>query len=97
VRATIGCAPYSQSAGAFFHLSATQIDRDLRYWQAKLGLEEWQVEVLRVRGSELDTNTVGDIVVSPESKSATVRILREQDSDLPPRQARADEELTLMK
>jgi hypothetical protein len=51
---------------------------------------------IQVRGSELDANTVGDIVIFPERKSATVRILREQDSDLAPRQARADQELTLM-
>lgn len=81
---------------ALFHFSGTQIDRDLKYWQKKLGLQEWQVGVVQVRGSELDANTVGDIVVFPESKSALVRILREQDSDLPPRQARADQELTLM-
>jgi hypothetical protein len=79
-----------------FHFSGTQMDRDLKYWQEKLHLKEWLVIVVQARGSELDANTVGDIIVFPESKSAVVRILREHDSDLPPRQARADQELTLM-
>jgi len=49
-----------------------------------------------VRIGELDPDTLGDIDIQVGNKTATIRILREQDSEMPRRLARADQQLTLV-
>ena len=49
-----------------------------------------------VRIGELDPDTLGDIDIEVRNKTATIRILREQDSEMSRRLARADQQLTLV-
>ena len=78
------------------HCPAPDFNADLGYWQRALSLQDWQVSVKLVRAGELDSGTLGDIDIAVEDKTAAIRILQEQDSDLPKRLARADQRLTVV-
>ena len=80
----------------FVHSPAPDFKANLAYWQRILNLQDWQVSVQVVAIGELDYDTVGDIDIKACNKSATIRILREQDSELSRRLARADQQLTLV-
>jgi len=80
----------------FFHCPALNLESNLSYWQHELGLQDWRISVRLVAVHELDRNTLGDITVLSHDKTAIVRILREQDSDLTRCLARSDEQLTLL-
>jgi len=67
----------------------------VHYWQHELALEDWNVSVQLVSATDLDDKTLGDIAPNLETKSAVIRILREQDYHLPIRSARADQRLTV--
>jgi hypothetical protein len=78
------------------HCPAPDLKANLGYWQRTLNLQGWRVSVQLVPIGELDDNTVGDIDINAGDKRATIRILREQDSDMSRRLARADQQLTLV-
>jgi hypothetical protein len=80
----------------WFHCPAPDLKANLDYWQRTLNLQDWWVSVQLVPIGELDHNTVGDIDIKVCDKRATIRILREQDSDMSRRLARADQQLTLV-
>jgi len=50
----------------------------VRFWQHRLGLEQWRILAIVVPIHELHANTVGRIDVFPENKTAVIRILREE-------------------
>jgi len=77
------------------HCPAPNLGEDRGYWQRNFSLQTWQISVRVVPASELGPDIVGDMHIE-RAGVATVRILREQDSDLPRCRARADEELTLL-
>jgi hypothetical protein len=79
-----------------FHPPAPDFRANLGFWQRTLDLQDWRVSVQLVPIGELDENTVGDIDIKDRDKTATIRILREQDSEMPRRLARADQQLTLV-
>jgi hypothetical protein len=80
----------------FLHCPAPNLESNLGYWQRELGLQDWKISVRLVAVGELERNTLGDIEVVSRNKTAIVRILREQDSDLARCLARSDEQLTLV-
>ncbi len=71
------------------------LPRQVQYWQRILGLQSWRVSVQTVRAAELERDTLGDIDVRVDSKTARIRLLSEEDYDLPGWRARADQQLTL--
>jgi hypothetical protein len=79
-----------------FHPPAPDLRANLGFWLRTLDLQDWSVSVRLVAIWELDENTVGDIDIHAREKTATIRILRERDSELPRRLARADQQLTLV-
>jgi len=80
----------------FFHCPVPDFHANLAFWQRALNLQAWQISVELVRAGEMDGGTVGDIDIEVRQKAATIRILREEDSDLPRHLARADQQLTLV-
>ena len=80
----------------FFHCPAPDFKANLGFWQRALNLQDWRVSVQLVRIGDLDPDTLGDIDIEVRNKTATIRILREQDSEMPRRLARADQQLTLV-
>jgi hypothetical protein len=77
------------------HSPSPNLSGCVRYWQRALSLEEWRVTVKVVGRSALDDGTLGDIEPHPSRRTAVIRILGEGDYDLPARQARADQRLTI--
>ena len=73
----------------YFHCPAPDFKANLGFWQRALNLQDWRVSVLLV-------DTLGDIDIEVRNKTAIIRILREQDSEMPRRLARADQQLTLV-
>src|SRR4029077_3436739 len=80
----------------FFHCPAPDFKANLGFWQRALNLQDWRGTVPLVRVGELDTDSLGDIDIEVRDKASTIRILREQDSEMPRRLARADQQLTLV-
>jgi hypothetical protein len=80
----------------FFHCPVPDFKANLTFWQRALDLQDWRVSVQLVRAGDLDPDTLGDIDIEVHNKTATIRILREQDSEMPRRLARSDQQLTLV-
>jgi len=62
----------------------------------KLSITDWHVSVATVRTDEIGDAIVGDITWDVATKSARIRVLREEDYDLPRRLARRDQEGTIV-
>lgn len=71
------------------------LDRCVRFWQRELSLHAWNVVVRVVGRAELTDGTVGDIDADVKTRTATIRVLRENDYDLRRPLARADQLLTV--
>ena len=65
------------------------------YWQRELGLWGWYISVQVVDRGRLAEGTVGDIDTDLSKRTAVIRVLEADESDLPPEQARADQLLTV--
>ena len=65
-------------------------------WIDKLSLADWHVSVVTVRADEIGDAILGDITWDVRTKSARIRILREEDYDLPRKFARRDQEVTVV-
>lgn len=72
------------------------LNRALRTWQKKLGLAGWTVAVEVVSDGVLGGSAMGDVVWNLKTKRASIRILREEDYDLPLRMARLDQQATIL-
>lgn len=59
-------------------------------WSNKLSLADWHVSIVMVGADEIGDEIVGDIMWDIPTKSARIRVLREEDYDLPRRLARRD-------
>jgi hypothetical protein len=70
--------------------------RTLDVWQQKLKLNHWNIALQVVDDSALGGASMGDIQWDLARKSASIRILREEDYDLPPHMARLDQQATVV-
>jgi hypothetical protein len=71
------------------------LDACVSFWQRELGLEEWSIAVHVVSDEDLGGRDEGDININWRSKTATIRVMRVEDSDLPRRRARAVQRYTI--
>ena len=67
----------------------------VQYWQRELGLEDWKITMQIVGRKDLESGTLGDIEPDFRTKTAVMRILRESESDLHGRTARAEQRNTI--
>jgi hypothetical protein len=72
------------------------LKRVLHTWQKKLGLTDWTIGVEVVSDSALGGNAMGDVVWDLILKRAAIRILREEEYDLPGPLARLDQQATVL-
>ncbi|HYI97592.1 MAG TPA: hypothetical protein VEX68_28900 [Bryobacteraceae bacterium] len=72
-----------------------ELPQCVQYWQRELGLEDWKITTQVVGRQELQSGTIGDIEPDIQTKTAAMRILRESDSDLHGRLARAEQRNTI--
>jgi hypothetical protein len=71
------------------------LDDCVRFWQRHMELKEWHIQVHVVPVAQLGHGTLGDIEPRSE-KTAVLRVMRHQDSNLSPRLALAEQRLTLI-
>lgn len=78
------------------HSPRPNLARTSAVWMTKLSLADWHVSVATVGANEIGDEIVGDISWDVRTKSARIRVLREEDYDLPRRFARRDQEATVV-
>jgi hypothetical protein len=74
----------------------TRLDRQMRVWQKRLGLEEWNLSVHVVRQAEIDKNAWGTAEWDPESKTGVINVLDPRDYNLKGGELRLDMECTIV-
>ena len=65
-------------------------------WQKRLGLQDWDVTLEVVRGTDLKPKTLGNIHWDTERKTATIRVLDPADYKLPLHAMLEDIEFTVV-
>ncbi len=84
----IGCFPMSPVE--------SHLDRQLRAWQKRLGMEDWRLSIHVVRQKDLDKNTWGNSEWDPDAKTGTINVLDPADYNLKGGDLRLDMECTIV-
>lgn len=73
-----------------------RLDRQLKFWQKRLGLEDWDIEIHLVRQKQLDRRTWGNAEWDPDRKSAIISVLDPRDYNLKGSSMKMDMECTIV-
>ena len=84
----IGCFPMSPVE--------SHLDRQLKTWQKRLGMDDWRFTVRLVRQKDLDRNTWGNAEWDPYEKTGTISVLDPTDYNLKGGELRLDMECTIV-
>jgi hypothetical protein len=82
--------------GIALHSIRPDLRHALQIWQNKLQLADWSVAVEIVDDHALGGEAMGDIQWDLRAKRASIRVLREEDYDLPAGMARLDQQATVL-
>ena len=74
----------------------TRLERQMHFWQKRLGLDEWNLSVRLVRQSEIDRNSWGAAEWDPEAKTGMISVLDPRDYNLHGGELRLDMECTIV-
>jgi len=74
----------------------SHLDRQLKSWQKRLGMEDWRFTLRLVRQNQLDKNTWGNAEWNPEEKTGTISVLDPVDYNLKGSDLRLDMECTIV-
>ena len=72
------------------------LEKQLKTWQKRLGLEEWDLSLQVVRKSALDQDTWGNAEWDSDSKSGVISVLDPQDYNLKGSELKRDMECTIV-
>jgi hypothetical protein len=72
------------------------LEKQLRTWQKRLGLETWDLSLQVVRKSALDRDTWGNAEWDSETKTGVISILDPQDYNLKGSELKRDMECTIV-
>jgi hypothetical protein len=73
-----------------------RLDRQMRFWQKRLGMEEWNVELRIVRQQLLDRDSWGTVEWDPDKRSALISVLDPRDYNLKGSELKLDMECTIV-
>ena len=73
-----------------------RLDRQVKFWQKRMGLDEWNFSVRVVRQSEIDPNAWGTAQWDPETKTGVIDVLDPRDYNLKGGELRLDMECTIV-
>src|ERR1044072_2497237 len=73
-----------------------QLERQLRTWQKRLGLESWDLSLVVVRKAALDRDTWGNAEWDAETKTGVISVLDPQDYNLKGSQLKRYMECTIV-
>ncbi|MBZ5725629.1 MAG: hypothetical protein LAP87_11605 [Acidobacteriia bacterium] len=68
----------------------------MRFWQKRLGLEEWSLSLRVVRQSEIDRASWGNAEWDPEAKTGVISVLDPRDYNLKGGELKLDMECTIV-
>ena len=74
----------------------SRLDRQMKLWQKRLGLEEWNLSLRVVRQAELDRDSWGTAEWDPQAKSGTISVLDPRDYNLHGGELKLDMECTIV-
>jgi hypothetical protein len=74
----------------------SRLDRQVKFWQKRMGLDDWNFTVRVVRQSEIDANSWGAAQWDPQTKSGTIDVLDPRDYNLKGGELRLDMECTIV-
>src|SRR2546426_2994670 len=72
------------------------LEKQLRNWQKRLGLDTWNLSIQLVRKSALDKDTWGNAEWDSETKTGIINVLDPQDYNLKGSELRRDMECTIV-
>jgi hypothetical protein len=72
------------------------LERQLRAWQKRLNMEDWNLSIQVVRKSGLDKDTWGNAEWDSDTKSGVINVLDPQDYNLKGTELRRDMECTIV-
>jgi hypothetical protein len=72
------------------------LERQLKSWQKRLGLERWDLSVQIVRKSALDQDTWGNAEWDSDAKTGVISVLDPQDYNLKGAELKRDMECTIV-
>ncbi len=73
-----------------------RLDRQLKGWQKRLGLEDWDLRVQVVRQNQLDRHTWGNAEWDPDRRSGVISVLDPRDYNLRGAELKLDMECTIV-
>ncbi len=73
-----------------------RLDHQMKVWQKRLGLEEWNLSLRVVRQAEIDKDAWGNAEWNPEAKTGTISVLDPRDYNLKGGELRLDMECTIV-
>ncbi len=74
----------------------SHLDRQLKTWQKRLGMDDWRLNIRLVRQSNLEKNTWGNAEWDPNLKTGTISVLDPVDYNLHGADLRLDMECTIV-
>ena len=73
-----------------------RLDREMKTWQKRLGLDDWNLSVQVVRQKDLDRNTWGNAEWDPQRKTGVISVLDPRDYNLKGSELKLDMECTIV-
>jgi hypothetical protein len=74
----------------------SRLDRQMRFWQRRLHMEEWNLSLRLVRQNEIDQNSWGTAEWDPELRTGIISVLDPRDYNLKGGELRLDMECTIV-
>jgi hypothetical protein len=74
----------------------SRLDRQMKFWQKRLGLEDWSLTVRVVRQSQIDRNSWGAAEWDSVAKTGTISVLDPRDYNLRGGELRLDMQCTIV-
>ena len=74
----------------------SRLDRQMKFWQKRLGLEEWNLSLRVVRQSEIDRDSWGTAEWDPDAKTGLISVLDPRDYNLRGSDLKLDMECTIV-
>ena len=88
LRAVVGCSATNPLE--------TRLERQMKFWQKRLGLDEWSLVLKVVRQSEIDRNSWGGAEWDPDTKTGVISVLDPRDYNLRGGDLKLDMECTIV-
>jgi hypothetical protein len=74
----------------------SRLERQMKFWQKRLGLDEWSIALRVVRQAEIDRNAWGTAEWDPARKTGVINVLHPRDYNLRGGELRLDMECTIV-